>query len=169
MTPTEVRSARTFKSVVFFQTRLVSFVVEEQRRTNLSGSRFSHQGSQLPRDYITGNIVQQFSLLSPSNGDRIVQSLPREGICHLLSGSQSLLRTCTITTKVSDRIRSGRSALLYIASLRSRGRGLFGSTLECDDGSSFSEFRLELGDDEINCKENGTKSANDTEVLDKAM
>ena len=144
-------------------------MVEEQRKTNLSGSRFAHQRSQFPRDDITGDIIQQLPLLTMSDGDRIVQSIPREGIGHLLSGSQSLLSTCTITTKVSDRIRSGRSALLYIASLRSRGRGLFGSTLECDDGSSFSEFRFELGDDEINCKENGTKSANDTEVLDKAM
>lgn len=53
--------------------------------------------------------------------------------------------------------------------MRSRCGGLFGSTPECDDGSSFGEFGLELSDDEISREESDTESDSDTEVLDKVV
>ena len=168
MTPTDVRSARTFKSVVCSQTRLILFMWLT-KRTNLSGSRFSHQCSQLPRDDITRDIIQQLPLASTANGNRVVQALPREGISHLLGTCQSLFSLRLICTKIVDRVRSSGSGGLYVVRLRYRILELFSSALECDDRPPLGEFGFELGDDEVSGKESKAKSDNDAKILKTKM
>ena len=45
-----------------------------------------------------------------------------------------------VTAKVGRRVHSGGSNLIDIINLIDGGVDLFGSTLECDDGSEFGEF-----------------------------
>ena len=74
-----------------------------------------------------------------------------------------------VTAKVGGRVHSGGSNLLNIIDLVDGGVDLFSSTLECDDGSEFGKFRVELRDDEVSDEESETESDGDTIVLDKAV
>ena len=153
-----------------FQARSVWLgVVDELKRTNLSGSRLSHQRGQFPGNDVTGDIVQQSSLCSTANRDSVVQTLPREGIGHLLSSCQCLFGLCIIAAKIVDRVRSSGSGGLYVARLGGRGLRLCGSALECDNRPSLGEFGLEFGDDEVSSKESDPESDRDTKVLETGM
>lgn len=139
--------------------------VNEGRKTNLSCSGLSHQCGELPGDNVTGNIVQQPSIPSITDMNGVIQTFPREGVCHLFCGSQSLLGLGIVSTEVVNGVGSGHGGGLYVFSIRSSGINAGSATLECNNRPHLGEFGAELGDDEVGSKESNAKGDNDAEIL----
>jgi hypothetical protein len=139
--------------------------VWEGWRTNFSSTKFSHQRGELSEDKTTRDIVQQHSLLSIANGDRVVQALSRKSVGHLFGSSKSLLDLWIVATKVPDGAGSSNNGGLYILSVSDRGRDLLGSTLVCDGKPRLGKFGLELSGDGLNSKESNAKCDGDAKIL----
>jgi hypothetical protein len=130
-------------------------------KTNLSGTKFSHRRGELSEDNITRDTVQQHSLLTIANGDRIVQALSRESVGHLFSSSKSLLGLQIVATKVSDGAGGSNNGGLNV---RDRCRDLLSPMLVCDSRPLLGKFGPELNGDGLNSKESNAERDGDAKI-----
>jgi hypothetical protein len=150
--------------VCFSLGQLGPIISKNEGETNLSRPRLSHQRSQLSRDDVPRNVAQQLPLLSTPNRDRITQTLPREGVRHLLGGSHRLLSLHRIAPKLVDGVDGGNAGRgLHISTLALLN--FPGPTLKGHDGPLLREFRPELGNDEVRRKERNAKRDGDPVIL----